>query len=103
MDGIEIVEAARSVAYWHMLFDTHQLVWSNGLPTESLFTGPGALKALAPEGRAEILALFPEIAEPAFHAISARLIPETGKKMKRLVERHSRNRKPLVAPDSASP
>lgn len=97
LDGIDIVEDAQAVEYWHMLFDCHQVVWSNGAPTESLFAGPEALKSVSPEGRAEIIALFPEITRPEFHAVSARLIPHRGRLMKQLVARHSKNDKPLLS------
>lgn len=96
LDGIEIVEEPQDIEYWHMLFDSHQVIWSNGAPTESLFTGPEALKAVSPEAREEIIALFPEITHPDFHAVSARLIPDTGKMMKQLVARHCKNNRPLV-------
>ena len=95
LDGIDIERDADSVEYWHFLFDAHQIVWSNGAPTESLFTGPEALKAVSPEARREITTLFPEIALPGFLATSARPIPETGKHMKVLAHRHHKNRKPV--------
>ncbi|MBO9397422.1 Hint domain-containing protein [Shimia sp. R9_2] len=96
MDGIEVVgDTTEGLEYWHILFDSHQVVWSNGAPSESLYTGPQALKALSPEGRAEIQSLFPEICQPDFKPISARHIPEKGKQVKKMIERHQANNKPL--------
>lgn len=94
LDGVDVLEVGE-VEYFHMLFDCHQIVTSNGASTESLFTGPEALKSVSPEARDEIETLFPEITDPDFLPVPARLIPETGKAMKRLVERHIANRKPL--------
>jgi Ca2+-binding RTX toxin-like protein len=98
IDGIDIAldTEATGVEYWHFLFDAHQVVWSNGAPTESLFTGPEALKSVSPEAREEIFTLFPEIALPGYVASSGRYIPERGKLMKELVQRHLKNHKPLA-------
>ena len=96
LPGIDILDdMTDGVDYWHILFDDHQVVWSNGAPTESLFTGPEALKALSHQGREEIQALFPEICEPDFRPNAARHIPEKGMHMKKLVQRHQANKMPL--------
>ena len=98
LDGIDVLDCEQDgVEYFHMLFDDHQIVWSNGALTESLFTGPQALKSLSPESRAEIETLFPEICEPGFEPVSARPIPEKGKHMKQLAFRHQKNRQPLFS------
>ena len=52
------------VEYFHFLFDGHQIVFAEGAPTESLYPGRVALDALGEASRAEILALFPELAGP---------------------------------------
>jgi hypothetical protein len=97
LDGFKIDEDATSVEYYHMLFDEHEIVFSNGAPTESLFTGPEALKAVAPEAREEIVCLFPEIVDADFEPVAARLIPEYGRMAKKLAKRHQSNNKPLLA------
>lgn len=96
LDGVEIVEGAQVVEYWHFLFDAHQIIWSNGAPTESLFTGPEALKTVSPAALAEIMALFPRLANPRFRPDTARVFPARGKTIKELVARHIKNNKPLV-------
>lgn len=93
LPGIDIEWDADEVEYFHMLFDAHQLVWSNGAVTESLFTGPEALKAVSPEAREEIATLFPEIVDPGFVPTPARPIPEKGKLMKALAQRLAKNGK----------
>jgi hypothetical protein len=97
MDGIEQITDVTEVGYWHMLFDGHEIVYSNGAATESLFTGPEALKGISAESRKEIIALFPEIAVPGYVATPARLILEKGKFMKQLVARHAKNEKALFS------
>ena len=95
LDGIDIAEDVDSVEYFHILFDRHEIVRSNGAWSESLFTGPEALQAVPFASAQEIKKLFPEICEPDYEPASARHIPETGKLMRKLVARHKKNNKPL--------
>jgi hypothetical protein len=90
---IDIEREADGVEYFHMLFEVHQIVWSNGALTESLFTGPEALKSVSAEAREEITTLFPEIVAPDYVPVPARPIPEKGKLMKRLAQRLAKNDK----------
>ena len=52
---------ARRVEYWHFLLDSHELVWSNGVLTESLHPGDVTLTGMAAATRAELLEIFPEL------------------------------------------
>ncbi|PKQ12034.1 MAG: 2,3,4,5-tetrahydropyridine-2,6-carboxylate N-succinyltransferase [Alphaproteobacteria bacterium HGW-Alphaproteobacteria-1] len=52
------------VEYVHLLFDRHQLIWSEGLLTESFLPGPQTAHSFEAGIVAEIRALFPEI-DPA--------------------------------------
>ena len=98
LDGVTVIhDNPDGVEYWHMLFDQHEIIWSNGTPTESMFTGPEALKAVSPESRAEIETLFPEICAEGFKPTSARYIPQKGKLVEKLVQRHQANKKPLYS------
>lgn len=49
------------VDYFHVLFDQHQLIFSEGLATESFLPGPTVLNDLDEAVRDEVLTLFPEI------------------------------------------
>lgn len=49
------------VVYIHMLFDRHEVVWSNGLLTESFLPGPQTFSGFDTEIRNEIVSLFPEL------------------------------------------
>lgn len=99
LDGIEVADDIKDVSYWHMLFERHEVIWSNGAPTESLFTGPEALKSVDPEAREEILTLFPQLANPNFQPTAARAIPTTGKLAAQLADRHQKNNKLLISLD----
>ena len=93
--GIRQNFTPKPVSYYHMLFDQHEVVISNGAETESLYTGQQALKAVGQDAYREITSLFPHIMDPAYVPPQARLIPK-GKLMKQLAERHAKNNKPLV-------
>ncbi|NOX72507.1 MAG: Hint domain-containing protein [Alphaproteobacteria bacterium] len=57
------------VEYFHILFDSHEVIYSEGIPSESLHINSTTLDALAKESRAEIIELFPEIVSE--HQVSA--------------------------------
>ena len=96
LTAIEGIEELRvdTVEYFHILFDRHEIVLSNGAETESLYTGAEALKALGAAARDEIFALFPELRETPAPAARP-FVP--GAKARQMAERHQRNHKELVA------
>lgn len=94
LPGIRVVRPDTPVTYVHLVFDRHEVILAEGAPTESLYPGPGALRALSPAARAEFRALFPAHLAPA--PSPAGLIPP-GTRQKRLISRHLRNRRDLVA------
>lgn len=49
------------VTYFHFMFDRHQVVWSDGLPTESFLPGPQTNKSFEADIVREICTLFPEL------------------------------------------
>ena len=49
------------VDYVHLLFDRHQVIFSEGLATESFLPGPQTTQGFEAEIVAEICTLFPEI------------------------------------------
>ncbi|MDK3018080.1 Hint domain-containing protein [Pseudodonghicola flavimaris] len=96
--GITLARDLPEVTYYHFLFDQHQIVSANGALSESLFTGPEALKTIAPEGREEILALFPELLDhPGLRPVPARLMIK-GKDAKAMTARHRKHRRPFLEP-----
>jgi hypothetical protein len=78
-----------------MLFDQHEIVYANGVRSESLYLGPEAQRSLTPAGREEIHALFPEAASPTFMPTPCRPII-ANKRARQLALRHGSNGKPLL-------
>lgn len=61
LDGFDVVDTMGFVTYWHFMCDTHQVVFANDAPAETLYLGKEARKALLPEALREVLALFPSL------------------------------------------
>ena len=59
-------EEGGEVEYFHMLFDTLEIVYAEGAPSESFHPGPEGWKALDEPTRNEILELFPQLANGNF-------------------------------------
>ncbi len=63
VDGRQVLRApAKRVDYHHILFDRHEIVISDGAPSESFFPGDYILLTDR-QTQAELLALFPELAQ----------------------------------------
>jgi len=76
------------VTYVHLMFDRHQVIFSEGLETESFLPGPQTTKLLEQPAVDEICALFPELdpatgegygsaARPTLKSYEARLLSAT--------------------------
>lgn len=93
LEGIDVADDLDSVTYVHFLLDAHQIVFANGAETESMFTGPEALKAVGNAARDEILSLFPELGQaemdPARELVA-------GRRARSLASRHSEKGRPLL-------
>ncbi|MEM7545417.1 MAG: Hint domain-containing protein [Pseudomonadota bacterium] len=96
LPGVTTVPAESEVTYFHILLEDHQVIFANDAPAESLLPGAWALKSLSDAARAEIAALFPETLapdwapEPAYQTVGRA-------RTARLIARHLKNNKPLVA------
>lgn len=95
INGIDVDKTAKEVTYVHFLFDRHQIVEAEGAETESLFTGPEALKAVHPAARHEILEIFPELLELDHDKLVSARPLMSGRRGRKLAQRHKQNRKPL--------
>lgn len=86
IDGRRVrqIEGGR-VEYVHLLFDRHQVIWSDGLPSESFLPGPQTKHCFEQHTLAEIREIFPELdpitgegygpsARPALKRYEARLL-----------------------------
>ncbi|WP_165390354.1 Hint domain-containing protein [Thalassococcus sp. S3] len=63
VDGhtVLIDEDAQRVHYIHILFDQHQVVFADGMPSESFHPGAQGLDAIGHAARAEVIRLFPHM------------------------------------------
>ncbi|WP_300074499.1 Hint domain-containing protein [uncultured Ruegeria sp.] len=100
LPGIFIDENVEEVEYFHILFDKHEVIFAEGCPSESLYTGPEALKALSQDVREEIFAIFPELAAANYQPKPARTIPD-GSTQKQIVARHLKNNRALLLSKNA--
>ncbi len=69
------VREGGTVDYFHLLFDEHQIIWSEGLQTESFHPGPVTLSGFDDAVREEIISLFPDLDLTTGHGYSASARP----------------------------
>lgn len=75
VDGraVTVDMACREVTYVHALFERHEIIWANGLPTESFHPAEAALDTLDAGDRARLEAAMPGIlADPMAYGAAAR-------------------------------
>lgn len=96
MPGIEVMNPKGGIGYHHLLFDRHEIVQSNGCWTESLHTGPQALKSVGAAALREIRAIFPGLFQPDSEPRQGAREFLTGPAARELTRRHLKNQKPLV-------
>jgi hypothetical protein len=51
--GVRIAHGKREVTYVHLFFAQHEIVFAEGIASESFYPGPTALRMLSPKSRAE--------------------------------------------------
>lgn len=70
---IHVDHALREVTYYHLLLERHQVVWGNGLETESFHPANAALESVDPAQRAQLVDMYPELDDdPAAYGDFAR-------------------------------
>lgn len=65
LSGVRRMSGKREIVYHHVLLPRHDILISNGAPTESFYPGAMALRALEASQRAALLALFPALRDGA--------------------------------------
>lgn len=93
MPDIDRADDLTEVTYFHLMFDTHQIVFAEGAEMESLFIGPMTLATFDSAARREVVTLMPQITSVA--SDPARPILRGGP-ARGLLRRHERNDRPLV-------
>lgn len=61
--SITVDHAVREVTYVHILLEQHQIIWANGLETESFHPSNTAIETIDPAQREVLLKLYPAFAE----------------------------------------
>lgn len=74
INGTSVTQEAREfVTYYHLLFDSHQVIFANGAATESFHPGHQGLGAVGAAARDELFRVFPSLrADPAVYGMTAR-------------------------------
>ncbi len=96
LPGVSVQTSVETLTYIHLLLDRHEVIFAEGAPTESLFTGPEALRAIGKDGVEELQQIFPQLFLDTHKPEPARLVPRKGRQMRTLVQRHVKNGKPVV-------
>lgn len=96
LPGIEHIAPPGGVAYFHILFDRHEIVFAEGTPAESLFLGPQAALGLGDGAMREIRSALGVTSGPWAEDRLARPCPQAQGDISALLTRHAKNRKPLL-------
>lgn len=95
MPGIFVDTSVENLTYFHLLFEEHEVLFAEGAPTESLFLGDEAIKALPKETLSEIAVIFPNFQRIHLETLNGQFIVK-GHKQKQFVQRHLKNHKPMI-------
>lgn len=94
LPGIYVVNSARDIEYFHLVFDDHEIIYATNAPSESFFPGPVAIASLTNEAREELFMLFPELGSGRSPIVHAKFSP-TSRQQRKLISRHLKNERPV--------
>ena len=86
LPGIYVDHSVTSVTYYHLVFDQHEIIYAEGAATESLYTGPEALRSVPGDALSELLLMFPDLERRSEMTEPALPIPERAEQ-KELISR----------------
>jgi hypothetical protein len=99
LPGVMLDRPDTNVTYYHIMLERHEVVLSNGVPSESLFLGEQALHSIPKPALHEICKLLNvsrrDLGKTTGPVAPARTFAK-GKRAVRLVERHVKNKRALV-------
>lgn len=55
------MKGCRGIRYVHLLFEKHEIVFANGVPAESFYPGPRAMRGLSTDAKVAVGAMFPAL------------------------------------------
>ena len=62
IDGIDVIQhCGGTVTYIHLMFDCHEVIYSNGAPSESFHPGNDSIGGVAPASREALFQVFPQL------------------------------------------
>ncbi len=61
LPGVRLMKGKKHVEYIHLALDAHQVLFANGLQTESCYLGPVVLNDLGPATRRHLKRIFPSV------------------------------------------
>ncbi|WP_299679664.1 Hint domain-containing protein [uncultured Roseobacter sp.] len=93
--GIRSATEVARITYWHILLDRHEIIFSNGAPTESLFLGPMAEQIL-PDDMLQAARRSPAGPAGSSSAAEPARLFTRGKAQAKLAERHVKNQQAFV-------
>ncbi len=75
VDGCDIrMQEQEKVTYIHIMFDRHEIIYAEGIATESFYAGDEGVSALGDKSREELFQIFPELRSTAGrHGETARI------------------------------
>jgi hypothetical protein len=92
LPGIYQMTDVTQIEYFHVITENHEVLMSEGVPSESFLIGPQTQHILDADQLDELNALFPNLLE---QHTPASLIPPT-KQQKKLIQRHAKNNRPII-------
>ena len=61
LPGVRVMQGKKSVEYYHVMLERHEIIMAHGVATESFYPGPTAVRMLTPAQRASLYAVVPAL------------------------------------------
>ncbi|PID36569.1 MAG: hypothetical protein CR993_04255 [Rhodobacterales bacterium] len=101
LPGVHLDFSPQPVTYYHILLQNHEILFANGIPTESLYLGQQALTSIPQAALQEIETILDlslaALRQGQHQTQPARLLVQ-GTKASRLIARHRKNHRPVLPP-----
>lgn len=95
LPGIYVDDTVEAFDYVHILLDSHEIVYANGAPSESLLMGAEAQATLSQEALDEIALIFPDLDARTAQMATAKAIPANADQTK-LIALIKRSAQPVL-------